>query len=62
MSNKILDDEKTKLKDEISRLKLKCNQLIGLCKSASGYLLASNDVKNANLILDLVPDIELVKK
>ena len=43
---------------EIARLKLKCNQLIGLCKSASGYLFDADLVDESNLILDAVPDIE----
>ena len=50
-------DAEAKLK-EIARLKLKCNQLIGLCKSASGYLFDADLVDESNLILDAVPDIE----
>ena len=50
-------DTEAKLK-EIQRLKLKCNQLIGLCKSASGYLFDADLVDKSNLILDAVPGIE----
>lgn len=54
----IVSDAEAKLKDEIFRLKLKCNQLIGLCKSASGYLF-EHAPKKANKISDALIDIEI---
>ena len=46
-------------KADAERLKLKCNQLIGLAKSASGYLVDANSIDKADLILNSIPDIEL---
>jgi hypothetical protein len=44
--------------DEIERLCHRVNSLRGLCKSASGWLFDLDDIKHADIVLDLIGDME----